>query len=111
MKRWRIALPLALGLACPDLAGAAEPGAGIAVSYADLDLSQQEGARRLHARVRSAIRTVCAQPSQGVLASPAESRCRRTARAMAQVQIERAVALATDRRNLAQRRFASAAAR
>ena len=111
MTGWKIALPLAMGFASPSLAGAAEHGVSIAVSYADLDLSQQADARRLQARVRSATRTICAQPRQGVLASQAESLCRRTTMARAQGQIDRAVKLAATRRSFAQGRFATATAR
>ena len=111
MTGWRIALPLAMGLTSPSLAGAAEHGVSMAISYADLDLSQQADARRLQARVRSATRTICAQPRQGVLASPAETICRRTAMARAQGQIDRAVKLAATRRSLADGRFAIATAR
>jgi UrcA family protein len=111
MMEWRIALPLAIGLASPIVAGATEHGVSVAISYADLDLSQQADARRLHARVRSATRTICTQPRQGVLASPAESLCRRIAMARAQGQIDRAVKLAATRGSLVHGRFASVTAR
>ncbi|WP_022683466.1 UrcA family protein [Sphingobium bisphenolivorans] len=111
MKGWRTALPLAVGLASPDLAAAMEHGASTAVSYADLDLSKQADARRLRARAGKAIRSLCTQPRQGVLASPAEILCRRAAMVKAQAQIERAVALAVDRRSLTQSRLATAATR
>lgn len=110
MTGWRIALPLAMGLASPNPAGAAEHGVSMTISYADLDLSQQADVRRLHARVRSASRTICEQPRQGVLASPAESLCRRTAMARAQGQVDRAVKLAVTRRSLANARLAAATA-
>jgi len=107
MAAWKIALPLALGLASPGLAGASEQATGMAVSYADLDLSRQAGARQLRARVQRAVRTICAQPRQGVLASPSEIRCRQTATAKAQEQIERVVARAVSGQSLPQTRFAA----
>lgn len=106
MMGWRMALPLAVGVASPGLAGAAEYGASMAVSYVDLDLSQQADARRLRARAQRATRTLCAQPRQGVLASHAEIRCRRAAMESAHRQIDRAVALALDQR-LGRSRFAT----
>ncbi|KFG90864.1 hypothetical protein BV98_001395 [Sphingobium herbicidovorans NBRC 16415] len=111
MRSWRMALPLAVGLASPNVAAAAEHGVSMAVSYGDLDLSQPADSRRLHARTQRAARTLCAQPRQGVLASPAEILCRRAAMEKAQRQIERAVAFAVERRSLAQRGFATATAR
>lgn len=111
MTGWNIALPLAIGLAGPEIAVAAEQGVSMVISYADLDLSQQADARRLDARVRSATRAICAQPHPGLLASPSESLCRRTAMVRAQTQINRAVALAASRRILAQNGIVTAAAR
>lgn len=111
MRRWRIVVSLAVALAVPQLAEATEHEGRIAVRYADLDLSLQTDVRRLHARVQRAIRTLCAQPRLGTLATPAESLCRRTAMATAQGQIERAVALVVNRSNLVQGRIATAAAR
>lgn len=111
MTGWGIALPLAIGLASPEVAGADENRVSIAISYADLDLSQQDDVRRLRARVRGAVRTICVQPRQGVLASPAEILCRRTAMERAQGWIDRAVMLASTRRSFAQGGLATAAAR
>lgn len=111
MMGWRIAMPLAMGLTSPNVADAAGSGASMAIRYADLDLSQERDALRLHARVRNAIRTICAQPRQGVLASPAESLCRRTAMVRAQGQIDRAVTLAAAARSVGQGRFATVVAR
>lgn len=111
MSKWSIGLSLAMGLTSPDPARAADHRVSMTISYADLDLSQQGDARRLHARVRSAIRKVCAQPRQGVLVSPAESLCRRTAMARARDQIDDAVTLAATRHIFAQGRFAPTAAR
>lgn len=113
MMGWRIALPLplplAMGLASPDVVGAAEHGVNMAISHADLNLAQAGDARRLQARVRSAIRMICVQPRQGLLASRAESRCRRTAMARAQGQIDRAVKRVVVRQGFAQDSLATTA--
>lgn len=111
MTGWRIALPMAMSLANPNFARAAEQVVSMTISYADLDLSQQANAHRLQARVRSAARTICAQPRQGMLISQAEILCRRTAMARVQGQIDRAVKLAATRQSFAQGRFATATAR
>lgn len=111
MTGWRMTVPLAVALTSPDLASAGEQRTNMAVSYADLDLSQQADANRLRARVQGAIRTLCAQPRQGVLTNPAESLCRRAAMAAVQEQIERTIAVSTNRRKLEQSRIATAASR
>lgn len=67
----------------------------VEVSYADLDLASTEGVMRLERRVRTAVSKICVRPRQGVLATSAESICRRSAAAGARSQIDRAIAKAT----------------
>lgn len=89
-----ISLSVALFLAS-EAKGAEPVVRQVEVSYADLDLASTKGVMRLERRVRTAVSRVCAQPRQGVLATNAESICRRSAAAGARSQIDRAVAKAT----------------
>jgi UrcA family protein len=97
MKMILAATAAALALsASPALAQDGSAPSHIVVSYADLDLSTDDGARRLDRRIRTAVETVCGPTSD---ADPAGKndvlRCRAETLAFARAQRDSALAAAS----------------
>jgi UrcA family protein len=99
-----LALAVGIGLTAamiPMLSHAGE-ARSVAVQFAGLDLTSEDGRAILHRRVDRAVEAVCGTPD---IRSPAAVQtfktCARTAHASAKTQVEAAVAAANAERNVA----------
>lgn len=79
MKTGILTVSLAIGLAMPVVQGAETGPDALIVPSGDLDLSREADNRRLAARIRIAVRRICAQSDGSNLAIHSERACRRSA--------------------------------